>query len=92
MTPHRQLTYTQHGPTTPADPDLKVGDVLASSRSFYLVHFARKMRTRDGARRFACMVERTANPPADARRLSLKWNSRAPKRRGRASGPSAPPG
>lgn len=93
MTPHRQLTYTQDGQTSVADPDLAVGDYLASSRSLYRVVFARRMRTRDGARRFACMVERSAvKAPPGARVLSLKWNSRAPKRRGQASWPSAPPG
>lgn len=80
MTP-RRLTYTIDN----ADqPDPRVGDVLKSVRSFYLVVDARKVKTRDGARRFALGVLRFDEMPetyGEARLFGLRWFPRRRKRK-----------
>lgn len=71
MTPKR-ITLTVEDDSS--DPD--VGDYLRSSRSRYLVISARRVRTRDGARRFALGVVNVEEIPPGARAWSMRWHPR----------------
>ncbi len=75
MTPKR-ITYTQDDDGC---PDIQAGNILRSSRSMYVVLTARRINTRDGARRFALGVERIgdATPLAPSDYVfALVWHKR----------------
>lgn len=69
--------YTLHGDA----PDVTPGSLLASARSWFRVLAVRKVKTRDGARRFSLMYERIAEPDVvDAPLYSIQWNRRTRKK------------